>query len=336
MSIFHSLDPEGTSIAAYLAHRTQVTPRFTTELGLRWDRQTYTNDKQVSPRLNAVWRPTDRSELTMGVGRFHQSQRIHELHVEEGEEEFGAAETAEHAEISFHYAFRAGPRIRVDAYYRKLTGLRTRYENLFEPVELFPETADDRVAISPDEARLRGLELLVRGQPDRPLFWRASYTLSSADDKIDGQYVARSWDQTHSGKFLLGFQRQDVWSASLAGTVRRGWPLTPVFAEGEKNDKGEIEYEAVPGARNSQRYADYYRLDLQARRAFPVRGGRIWLTVDLTNLTNRGNARSVNDFFFEPQADGSVDVRTEFDVWLGRTGSFSILWEFQRQHRTTP
>jgi len=334
-SVALRLAPKGTHLAAYAAVRVQLTARLTTEVGLRWDSQTVTGDHQISPRLNAVWRPTERSRLRMGVGRFQQSQRIHELRVEEGEREFAGAEIADQAEISFEYTFQAGPRLRVDAYYRKLSDLRTRYENLFEPVELFPETADDRVAVSPDKARLRGLEIMARGPSHRPLFWRVSYTLSSADDRIDGKYVARSWDQTHAAKFLLGLQRKDRWSVSLGGSIRRGWPITAVFAQEQEGDEGEIEYVAIPGERNALRYPDYARLDFQGRRAIPVHGGRIWLTVDITNLTNRENARSVDDFVFQPRADGSVNVRTEFDHWLGRTGSFSILWEFQRQPRTS-
>ena len=48
----------------------------------------------------------------------------------------------------------------------------------------------------------------------RPTDWaseeRLSYTLSAADDIIDGDQVPRSWDQTHSGKFLLGYTRDEL------------------------------------------------------------------------------------------------------------------------------
>ena len=96
-------------------------------------------------------------EGRLALGRFSQSQRIHELHVEDGEMEFGEAEAAEQSEMSFQYRFKRGPVLRFDAYYRELTHLRPRYENLYEPIELFPETTEDRVEILPDSARLRGL-----------------------------------------------------------------------------------------------------------------------------------------------------------------------------------
>lgn len=37
-----------------------------------------------------------------------------------------------------------------------------------------------------------------------------------------------------------------------------------------------------------------------------MHGGPIWLTVDITNLTNRKDARTVDDFVFQPRADGSA------------------------------
>ena len=115
-------------------------------------------------------------------------------------------------------------RFRIDAYYRKLTKLRPRYENLFEPIELFPETTADRVEIAPDEARLRGVELLLQGDAGRRWFWWASYVLSSAEDEIDGRRVPRSWDQPQAGRFLVGYRRGGRWSISLSGTVvNRTW-----------------------------------------------------------------------------------------------------------------
>jgi hypothetical protein len=88
------LDPDGTSLAAYAAHRARLSDSMAVEWGLRWDCQTYTNDNQLSPRFNATWTPSDRSELRLAMGRYNQSQRIHELRVEDGETEFSAAEAS--------------------------------------------------------------------------------------------------------------------------------------------------------------------------------------------------------------------------------------------------
>ena len=88
----------------------------------------------------------------------------------------------------------------MDAYYRKISDVRPRFENLYEPVEIFPETTEDREKIEPEKARLRGVELIMRGDVNRPFFWWLTYTLASAEDVIAGKNVFRSWDQTHAGR----------------------------------------------------------------------------------------------------------------------------------------
>ncbi len=323
-----SLDPDGTSIGVYAAHRVRISDNLATEVGLRWDRQNYTDDNQVSPRVNALWRIGERSELRVGLGRFSQSQRIHELHVEDGEVEFLGAEVSQQAEITFQRTMGRGLRFRVDAYYRKLSSLRPRYENLFSPVELFPETGDDRVVVSPTGARLQGVEFLLRGDPSRSLAWWVSYALSSADDKIDGRDEPRNWDQTHAGKFLIGYRWGDRWVVSLVGNVHTGWPTTPVSGEITMLPDGTTEVEPVLGRRNSERYSTYARLDAKVRRSFTLPHGRLWLTLEVVNLTDRDNVCCVDEFTFEPRPDGSVEVRNTFDFWLGVTPSFSVLWEF--------
>jgi hypothetical protein len=273
-----------------------------------------------------MWRPGERSEIRLALGRFNQSQRIHELHVEDGETEFSRAEVAEQAELSFQHRFRSGIRVRLDAYYRELSNLKPRYENVWEPVELFPETTMDRVLIEPEEARLQGIELLVRGDAKRPIVWWASYALSSADDVIDGREVPRSWDQTHSGKFLIGYRRDNRWSVSLSGSAHTGWPTTPVLPDVQPD--GSIEPIFDEDERNTDRYSDYFRLDLKARWAIPAPRGRVWLGLEVINLTDRDNPCCLNDAFFYPQPDGTIDVERDFDPWLGIRPAVSFLWEF--------
>lgn len=318
-------EPEGTSVGVYVAWRAALASNFATEVGLRWDGQTYTSDSQLSPRVNAVWRPGERSELRVGVGRFYQSQRIHELNVEDGQTLFLPAESAKQVELTFQHRFGAGPSLRIDAYYRRLTDVRPRWENLFKPIELFPEIGDDRVEIAPDSARLRGVELLVRGDPRRPLTWWVGYALSSAEDRVAGADILRSWDQTHAGEFLVGYRWGDRWSLSLSGSAHSGWPTTPV--------SGVIvtppdEIESVPGPRNSIRFSHYVRFDLKARRSFELSRGRLWLTAEIVNLTDRDNICCVDEFEFAIEPGGGIDGTTTYDYWLGFTPAFSVLWEF--------
>lgn len=322
------LDPDGTSLALYLAHRARITPELVAELGLRWDRQSHTDDNQLSPRLNAVWRPGESWEARLSLGRFQQSQRIHELHVEDGEDEFHIAEASEQAEVSIQKTFASGVRLRLNAYYRELSDLRPRYENLFEPIDLFPEVTEDRVRIAPEAARLQGIELLARGALEKPLFWWVSYSLSSAEDLLDGRYVPRSWDQTHAAKFLIGWRQEGRWSISLSGSVHTGWPTTPISGDVETLPNGDEEFTLVPGERNSERFPTYARFDLKGRRSFEVARGRVWLDLEILNVTDRENPCCLDDVFFSETPGGEVRADRQFGHWLGTSASFSVLWEF--------
>ncbi len=327
-STFRRLDPDGAFFGVYAAHRGRPLSSVVTEVGLRWDRQTHTDDNQISPRLNVMWRPGERSEIRLAAGRFNQSQRIHELQIEDGETEFSPAEVSEQAELSVRHSFRPGLTVRLDAYYRRLTDLRPRYENLFEPIEFFPETTEDRVLVAPDGARLRGAELLVGGDPNRPFYWWVSYVRSSAEDQVDGRDEPRSWDQPHAGRFLASYRRDNRWFISLSGSAHTGWPTTAVTGLPFIDEDGEMDFEVIPGERNSIRFSRYARLDFKARRGFTLPRGRLWLTLEIVNVTDRENECCIDEFEFEQNPDGSIDQTTLFDHWLGGTPSFTVLWEF--------
>ena len=323
------LDPTGTAYAAYVAHRLRIGPALSAEYGLRWARQDHTDDTQWSPRFNAVWAFDSRSTLRLGVGRFHQSQRIHELRVEDGETAFLPAERSRQVELSFERRLPRGLRLRVDAYDRKLSDLRPRYENFFNPLELFPETESDRTRLRPDAARLRGIEGSLRNDPQRALTWWVSYTRAQAEDRIDGRDVPRSWDQPDTFRFLLGYRREGRWGVSLSGSAHTGWPTTPATATLVSSPGEPDEAVAVLGLRNSDRFDDYARLDFKWSYWWTrLPRGRLRLDVEIVNLTDRRNICCVDEVSAAIDGDGAAQVVRELDAWLGFTPSAALTWEF--------
>ena len=322
------LDPSGTAYGAYAAWRTALGDQVAAELGLRWDRQTWLDDAQWSPRLNVLWRAAERTDLRVGIGRFCQSQRIHELDVEDGETAFSPADLSRQIDLTLQHRFEGGTRLRFDAYDGSITRVRPRHENLFNQMELFPETSPDRVALAPEEANLRGAEIMMTAAPGTRLQWWAGYAWSTATDRIDGRDEPRSWDQTHTVRGLLAWRPNDRWSISFSGTVHTGWPTTPVTAENVVQPGGGVEPEIVPGERNSDRFPTYARVDLRAGRRFSPAWGRLGFEVEVTNLFNRGNVCCVDEFQFFTQPDGSVDAVADPERWLGLIPSFSLTMEF--------
>ncbi len=61
----------GTIYGLYLQDEWHVLPRVTLNAGLRFDRvDEFTHEQQVSPRVNAVWRPTDTTTVHAGYSRY--------------------------------------------------------------------------------------------------------------------------------------------------------------------------------------------------------------------------------------------------------------------------
>jgi outer membrane receptor protein involved in Fe transport len=322
------LSPGGTSYAAYAAYRAAVTDRFALEGGVRWDRQAFLDQAYVSPRLHVVARPGPRTELKVSAGRHFQSQRIHELNVPDGQLDFVRAERSDQLDLSCTHRFPPGLDLRVDAYARRIIDVQPRWENLFDPLELFPETEADRVEIAASEAKQRGLEITLRGRADRRLFWWLSYARSSVVDVEAGRDVPRSWDQPHAGRGLIGYRWDRGWSVSLASSVHTGWPTTPVSGRAVLQPDGSTEIEPVLGPRNADRFPTYARFDLQVARSFPVRRGRIYVRLDVVNVTDRDNACCVDDFVFTERPDGTIATEPETNEWLGITPSVALGWEF--------
>src|SRR6185503_1692153 len=110
-----------------------------------------------------------------------QSQRVYELQVEDGETTFSPAERSEHRVLGWENVLggeSANPRlaVRVELYQRRVENPRVRFENIFQPVNMFPEVEPDRVRTAPKRCRAQGIEVFLRGQPSGRLRWFANYT----------------------------------------------------------------------------------------------------------------------------------------------------------------
>jgi hypothetical protein len=104
--------------------------------------------------------------------------------------------------------------------------------------------------LDPTSANSSGLEISI-DRSSGPLTWWASYTLSKATDRIEGEDQLRSWDQRHAVQGGIAW-RNDNWDVALAGSVHTGWPATDLeVIETGVDPDGEPEFVAIPGPRNA-------------------------------------------------------------------------------------
>ncbi len=312
--------------AFYLADRWQPGDNTVVDLGLRWDKQNYTDtasDSQFSPRVSILYAINPKLNIRAGWGRYYRSQGIHELQIEDGVTEFFPAQQSDHWIVGLQYQLGERYSLRVEAYSKTSKRLRPRYENLFDVFTIIPELEPDRVAIDADKANARGLELSVDYDNEEGFNWWATYALARAEDSIDGTRVPRNWDQKHA--LQLGFAWSgERWSLSAATKWHSGWPKTDVFLDTSSAPDAQT---VVFGERNAARYSHFFTLDLRVDYKRPLPIGSLTWFFELSNATNRNNPCCV-DFDLDEDSSGNVIFDKKEEYWFPIIPATGLLWEF--------
>ncbi len=317
---------EGTTVALYLSQRSRPWSAVTTEVGIRLDRQSYTGERQISPRASIALSLDPRTTLRTAWGAYAQAQGLHELQVQDGEDSFAAAERAHQRVASVERYFGRSITGRLEAYDRRQSVVRPRWMGLDQILELLPEVGPDRRRIAPTSARARGVELFIQrdaGVVD-PLTWSASYALASSHETVAERLVPRPLDQRHSASVDASYRFGDAWRVSAAWVYHSGWPSTEVNYEADTLAGRYIILNRVFGPRNAARQPAYKRMDLRVTHRFNVGQGRVTTFLDVFNVFNR---QFVPVRARQPPFDALIG-QDRFDQWLPRVPSFGITWEF--------
>ena len=317
-------EPQGYEALGFWDVRADLTERFSLQSGLRIDTQTYDGSgdgEQWSPRLSALYAFGEQTHLRASWGRFHQAHGINELQVEDGADRFHPAQRADHFILSFDHAFELPFDIRVEAYRKHYRRLNPRFENLFDPLALFPESEFDRVMIDPQSARAVGIETLVRLRPVGAWSGWLGYTWSRVEDRIHGQDVPRSWDQRHAINFGLVWSN-GAWTVSIANSYHSGWPTTALALDPTSSDP-----RLTTNARNRTRLDAFNSLDFRMTRSFALSRGVLEGFVEVTNATSRQNPCCV-DYNAIAIEDGVLDYSRDVDTWLPLVPSVGVLWRY--------
>jgi hypothetical protein len=317
----------GREVGLYLSSRIQPAEGLTAEVGVRYDHQSHTGDKTVSPRLNAALQLGDRTTLRGAWGLFHQSHGLHELMAADGDGSFYEAQRAEHRVVGLEHRF-TGVALRVEAYERRISNPRPEYRSLIPVVELVPEAGPhDRVRVETTRSSARGIELTVKRNTNGRFAWSANYSLAIAEDEIDGAWVPRPFDQRHTVNLEVAYRPNTAWSLSSAWHYHSPWPTTSVSWDSSTAANGDVYFTQNYGPINAQRMTPYHRLDVRVSRHFHVGRSRLSLFLDIFNAYNRSNARTMTYYLDVGQSGELVAVRTT-DEMLPVLPTIGARWEF--------
>ncbi|NIA27907.1 MAG: TonB-dependent receptor, partial [Desulfobulbaceae bacterium] len=325
-----ALAPTGEQYATYIEARWKATSNLILDLGLRWDRQSYSskdNNEQRSPRLNVLYKFGDDTEFRVGVGRFYQAQEINELQVSDGLSDFLPPQYSDHFVAGLVHRFDSGLSLRAEYYQKDYGSPMPRFENAFDSLVLIPELQIDRVQVVAEKAFVKGAELTLSGDNGaNGLLWWASYVWASTEDRVAETDVRRSWDQKHSIKAGIS-TKLGAWDVSAAGTWRSGWPQTKLIIETTQSPDGSTELAAITTPRNSLNYATFNTLDARASRTFQLPRSELTTFIEVSNLYNRRN-QCCTQYTVEVGDNGSRTVKANRSSWLPIVPSVGIVWRF--------
>ena len=317
-------------LGIYGSWRTRLTDALTAEAGARWDSYSYPDNLKfdvVSPRLNMVYAINERNEVRAAWGVVHQPQAANELQVEDNVTQFFEPERSQQFVLGYTRHFSRGLSLRVDLYDKDYQDLRARFENLLDPIQLIPEGAADRIRIDAPQARARGVEFTLRREAERGLSGWASLSIASAEEKVQGEWQSRSFEQQQTLAFGTSWTGAN-WNVSLAGLFHSGTPTTFIGIETEPLPGGGVEVTGVVGKRNDEHMAAYTRVDLRANRDVQLARSKISFYLEVTNLLNARNECCIENYHLEPGRNGIPTLYQETSYWLPMLPSFGFQWEF--------
>lgn len=327
-----ALSKPGLDAGAYVAGRVRVTDRITVESGLRYDRQSWTGEQQVSPRVNAALRLAPATVLRGAWGLYHQPQALHELWIADGETTFHPAQRAEHRIVGLEHRFRGGSSLRIETYQRLLTQPLPEYRRIARDMgALWEEALATRVLVQPDRGRADGIELFVKGPDAGPLAWSASYALSRAEERVEGKWVPRPFDQRHAANLQVAVRPTAGWSVAAEWVYHSPWPYTEVGYRIEQTIRGQPFVVRYPQALNQARLTPYHRIDFRASRQILSREGDVLLYLAVFNVLNRRNAMDVEQD--GSWRDGRLVTDRRVYPQLGVMPSLGLKWTFFPPHR---
>lgn len=253
----------------YVQDSWDITSRFSTNFGVRYDNNSLTKKATVSPRASFRLDVDMLTTLRAAYGYYYQIQEIHEM----AENPDLNAKLAKHYILGFERMVTPDVRSWIEAYYKD-------YEHL-------PTVDTTGHYTSEGNGYARGIEFFVQKKGE-PLSGWLSYSLSWAQRKeyLDDSVRWFDYDQRHIVSATIDYTFAETWYLGLQWRFATGKPYTPVVL-GVRDTLGN--WRPVNGEKNSERLSDFHRLDISLNKEFSWLGVKPVVFIKILNAYNRKN-----------------------------------------------
>ena len=342
------LAPKSNHYSMYFSDLFKLNKALTTEVGLRWDRQSYSqlnsadalsgnkfsrSETQFSPRINFDYRSLDGSNYKLSWGVYHQAQGIHELAKEQPvtnvADLLNTAQKVTQTNFSYQNQLTDNLSYKVSLYNKRYHSVQPRYENLFGNNDYIYEAEYDRVLIAPQSAQASGFEIVLRQIEEKQFNWWLAYSLSKAEETINGHTQARRWDQRHSINLSASYQFSQNCHVNFMGNYHTGWRDTPVFLQQADPSQNRNQPQVALGQAYSEKYPNSIRVDMRIGCEKKLANSRIRYFFEVLNLFGRDNISSLSDveLYYSEQGELQSVERID-DRGLPFIPSLGFVWEF--------
>ena len=315
-----------STLALYGAARWQFTDETIVEVGMRRESQHFQSEQERSQwnsRISLRQRLSPNTTLRLAWGQYSQPQALSRLDVADGIVDLAMARRSTQANLSLERTFANGALLRFEAYDKREHSTMSSYENAFSLLVLTPEIEVDRLIVNSDSAHMRGYELSVMTDRNRPLSAWASYAYSQAYDRIGGVDVHRSWNQPHAIQ-VGALWKHRAWQLSGIVNWHSGWPFTPLIASaGSWVDPTTLSLSLAP--RNSAQQKHFRSLDLRISWTKPLRVGSFEATLEVKNAFNSDN-ECCRSYQITQDAGGRSSLIESSRDWLPVTPILGVRW----------
>jgi outer membrane receptor protein involved in Fe transport len=272
-------------IAIYLNETWDINNDWQVVLGVRAERNDYTEQSFVHPRLAVNWHASDNLTIKVKAGSYSRFPDIDTALKKLGNPKI-ASPKAIHYSLGFDYDVNDLWFTSIDIYQKELSDL--------------PRSTDESVHYTADTSgTAQGVEWLVRRERENGWFGWASLSWSQSKRTDDLTNITSDYylDTPLVANTVVNYQLNESWDFGLRFTLRSGAKYTPIVGLRENPDYDD-HYLPNYGDVNTKTLPIYHRLDLEANYKTRYWGHNAQWTFAVIHAMA---SKNVAGYFYDPQ-----------------------------------
>ncbi len=282
-----------------------LTENITADVGAQYQKNDYSSEDFIHPRLGLTYFMSDDSSVWMKYGEYNRLQDLETILPDTGNPNL-VSQTSKHSVIGFQQQLDNEWSWSIETYYKTMADL---------PLALVEEDADAASRYANDvEGRAYGVELLVnKNKTDDWYGWMSlGYAKSERTDlrrDVTRDYYA---DTPLVFNAVFNYQISERWTGGFNFTARSGQAYTPIVGAKQNPEHPELflpEY----GEPFSERFDLYHRLDVRFERKTDFFGLDAQLIFEVMNLYAQDNTASIDLDYRKMTSSDNVILEEESD-----------------------